>query len=228
MKLSVVVSKELSSEQKVRKPKVLIVFYSLYGHLLPMAEAVAKGVENSGGEVVLRQVEEVIPRKRWTDSIKTAKVKMKHIKDADPYRDLKEVDGIIVGGPGRFGTIATQMKTFWDQTSQAWAEGVLNGKPAGVFGSTATQHGGNEMSLISMIITLMHHGCVIVGLPFNEKSNSEGIRTIDEISGGTPYGASTISGPLGERLPSQNELALASLLGETVTNAARKLMINLQ
>lgn len=218
------VAQDVSLKQTVRKPKILILFYSLYGHLLPMAEAVAKGVETSGGEVLLRQVAEVIPKKNWTVAIKEAKQSMSKIKFADPDSDLHDIDGVIVGGPVRYGTISAQMKTFWDQTSQAWSEGALNGKPAGVFGSTATQHGGNEMGLLAMIITLLHHGCFIVGLPFNEKTNSIGLRTIDEMSGGTPYGPTTISGPMGEREPSQNELALARLLGETVTGAAKKLM----
>lgn len=225
MKSTEKAAQEVSLKQRVRKPKILILFYSLYGHTLPMAEAVAKGVEISGGEVIFRQVDEVIPKKNWTAAIKQAKKQMSSIKIADPYEDLKGIDGIIVGGPVRFGTISAQMKAFWDQTSDAWSDGVLNGKPAGVFGSTATQHGGNEVGLVTMIFTLMHHSCYIVGLPFSEKTNSSGLRTVDEVSGGSPYGPTTITGPMGERLPSQNELTLARILGETVTSVASKLMV---
>ncbi|MDO8511746.1 MAG: NAD(P)H:quinone oxidoreductase [bacterium] len=224
MKFTKKVAQNVLLKQEVRNPKILVLFYSLYGHMLPMAEAVAKGVEISGGEVIFRQVDEVIPKKKWTTAMKQAKKQMSKIAIADPYDDLKDIDGVIVGGPVRYGTISTQMKAFWDQTSQAWSEGVLNGKPAGVFGSTATQHGGNEVGLITMIVTLLHHGCYIVGLPFSEKTNSAGLRVVDEVSGGSPYGPTTITGPMGERSPSQNELSLARLLGETVTTAAKKLM----
>lgn len=225
MKKTESVTQNVLMKRDARKPKILVLYYSLYGHTLPMAEAVVKGVESGGGEAIFRQVEEIIPRKNWTPAIKAAKQQMKHIPVADPYRDLTGIDGLIIGGPVRFGTISTQMKAFWDQTSQAWSEGVLNGKPAGVFGSTATQHGGNEVGLVTMIVTLLHHGCYIVGLPFSEKTNSAALRTIDEVSGGTPYGPTTITGASGERSPSQNELALARLLGETVTAAAIKLKI---
>jgi len=225
MKSTVKTAHDASLKQRVRKPKILVLFYSLYGHVLPMAEAVAKGVEISGGEVILRQVDEVIPKKNWTPAIKLAKKKLSKIKFADPYEDLKDIDGLIIGGPVRFGTTSTQMKAFWDQASEAWSEGVLNGKPAGVFGSTATQHGGNEVGLITMIVTLLHHGCYIVGLPFSEKTNSSGLRIVNEVSGGSPYGPTTITGPMGERLPSQNELSLARLLGETVTSVASKLIL---
>lgn len=214
-----------SVEPDTRKPKILVLFYSLYGHLLPMTQAVVRGIDVAGGEVVLRQVEEIIPKKNWTDAIKAAKKQLSKISFADPYQDLKGIDGVIVGGPVRYGTISTQMKAFWDQTSEAWSEGLLNGKPAGVFGSTATQHGGNEIGLITMIVTLLHHGCYIVGLPFNEKTNTAGLRITDEVSGGSPYGPTTITGAMGERSPSENELSLARLLGETVTVAAKKLMI---
>lgn len=224
MKFTEKVTQDVSLKQRARKPKILVLFYSLYGHMMPMAEAVARGVEISGGEVILRQVDEIIPKKNWTTAIKQAKKQMNKIKIADPYEDLKAIDGLIVGGPVRFGTVSTQMKAFWDQASQAWSEGVLNGKPAGVFGGTATQHGGNEVGLINMIVTLLHHGCYIVGLPFSEKTNSSGLRIIDEVSGGSPYGPTTITGPMGERSPSQNELSLARILGETVTTAASKLM----
>lgn len=208
----------------VKKPKILVLYYSLYGHLQPMAEAIAQGVEMSGGKPIMRQVGEMIPRKHWTTPIKVAKKKMKDVIIADPETALLDIDGIVVGSPTHFGTISSQMKIFWDQTTPALSTGVLNGKPAGVFSSSAMQHGGNEMVLIHMITMLMHHGCVIVGLSINNKIGDEGLKLVDEVSGGSPYGASTITGPLGERVPSQNELMLARMLGQNVTVAAAKLM----
>lgn len=209
----------------VKKPKILVLYHSLYGHVHIMADAVAHGVEMAGGEPVLKQVEGLIPRNLWNAPIKAAKQKMKEVPLADPETELFGIDGIVVGSPTHFGIMSAQMKVFWDQTSGALLKGALNGKPAGVFGSSAMQHGGNEMVLISMIITLLHHGCLIVGLPFEDKIGHEGLRIADEVSGGSFYGASTISGPLGERLPSKNELMLARVLGQNVTLAAAKLMV---
>ena len=208
----------------VKKPKILVLYHSIYGHVHIMADAVAHGVEMAGGEPVLRQVEGLIPPNLWNTSIRAAKKKMKEVPIADPETVLSGIDGIVVGSPTHFGIMSAQMKVFWDQTSGALVQGSLVGKPAGVFGSSAMQHGGNEMVLISMIITLMHHGCLIVGLPFEDKIGNGGLRIADEVSGGSFYGASTISGPLGERLPSKNELMLARVLGQNVTIAATKLM----
>lgn len=208
----------------IKKPKILVLYHSLYGHIHLMAEAVAQGVELGGGESIMRQVEGLIPQKLWNKPIKAAKKQMKHVPVADPESELVGIDGIIVGSPVHFGTMSAQMKVFWDQTSLALLKGSLNGKPAGVFCSSAMQHGGNEAALLSMIITLMHHGCFIVGLPFNDKMSNDGLRLVDEVSGGSFYGASTIAGPLGERLPSHNELMLARVLGQNVTVAAGKLM----
>ncbi len=213
----------VSKKRKEKKPKILVIYYSLYGHLKIMADSVVEGVKLAGGEPILKQADEIIPEKLWTEPIKKAKAKMKDVPVADPETDLKNIDGVIVGTPTRFGIVATQMKAFWDQTTNAWDAGYLIGKPAGVFTSTATQHGGQEMALLSMIVTLMHHGCVIVGLPLNGKISGEGLKNIDEVSGGSPYGASTISGEMGERLPSRNELMLARILGEHVTTNAIKL-----
>lgn len=209
----------------MKKPKILVLYHSLYGHVHIMADAVARGVEMGGGKPILRQVQGLIPRNLWNTPIKAAKREMKDIPVADPETVLEGIDGIVVGSPTHFGTMSAQMKSFWDQTSASLLKGELKGKPAGVFSSSAMQHGGNEMVLISMIVTLMHHGCVIVGLPFEDKIGHEGLRSIDEVSGGSFYGASTISGPLGERLPSKNELMLARVLGGNVTSIAKKLMV---
>lgn len=213
-----------SLEPKIKKPKILVLYYSLYGHLSLLADAISEGIELAGGEPVVRQAAEIIPEELWNDAMKHAKKKMKKIPIADPEHDLENVDGVVLGSPTRFGGMAVQIKAFLDQTSAALSKGYLAGKPAGVFTSSSTQHGGNETTLIGMIVSLMHHGCVIVGLPFNELVSSEGLKTVEEVSGGSPYGASTITGQMGERLPSRNELMLARSLGQYVTLTASKLM----
>lgn len=215
------------TDMQEKRPKILILFYSLYGHILPLAEAAKVGVEVGGGEVIFKQVKEIIPRKNWSDSVISAKNRMKAIPFADPYLDLKNIDGIIVGSAGRYGSAATQMRAFWDETHRAWAEGLLNGKPAAVFGSTATQHGGHEFLLLNLITTLLSHGCMIVSAPFGEKSTGGNlIRQIEKVSGGTPFGASTITGELGERKPSIGELELSKNLGQSVALVAKKLLNN--
>jgi len=201
------------------KPRILILFYSMYGHVFRMANAVAEGVRQEGGEPILKQVAELVPEERWDKSIRRAKESMKHIPVADPQADLKGIDGVIVGTPTRFGNMSSQMRNFWDQTGGDWANGTLIGKPAAVFTSTGTQHGGQETTIISTMITLLHHGCVLVGLPYSFKDQM----TLKEISGGSPYGASTIAGTMGERMPTANELRIAKGLGKHVTTIARKL-----
>lgn len=201
------------------KPKILILFYSMYGHIFEMANAVAEGVREAGGEAIIKQVAELIPEKFWNENIKKAKKLMKDIPVANPREDLGEIDGIVVGTPTRFGNMCAQMRNFWDQTSGDWIKGTLIGKPAAVFTSSATQHGGQETTIISSMITLLHHGCVLVGLPYSFKEQM----TLEEISGGSPYGASTIAGGMGERMPSTNELKMAKDLGRHLTNIAKKL-----
>lgn len=201
------------------KPRILILFYSMYGHVFRMAKAVAEGVRQGGGEPILKQVAELVPEERWDKSIRRAKGSMKHIPVADPQADLKGIDGVIVGTPTRFGNMSSQMRNFWDQTGGDWANGTLIGRPAAVFTSTGTQHGGQETTIISTMITLLHHGCVLVGLPYSFKDQM----SLKEISGGSPYGASTIAGTMGERMPTANELRMAKGLGKHVTTIARKL-----
>jgi NAD(P)H dehydrogenase (quinone) len=203
-----------------KKPKILIIFYSMYGHIYTMANSVMEGVKEAGGEPILRQVEELLPEEHWGDNVKNAKEMMKEIPVADPRNDLKDIDGLIVGTPTRFGNMTSQMRNFWDQTGGEWANGTLIGKPASVFTSTATQHGGQETTIITTDITLLHHGCIIVGLPYS----NQGLSKIKEMSGGSPYGPSTITGGNGERMPSENELELAKALGEHLTEIAKKLM----
>lgn len=192
----------------------------MYGHIFKMVEAVAEGVKEAGGEPIIRQVAELIPEEKWSENMKKAKEAMKNIPVADPKKDLKGIDGLIVGTPTRFGNMCAQMRNFWDQTSQDWAEGMLIGKPAAVFTSSATQHGGQETTIISTMITLLHHGCILVGLPYSFKEQM----TLEEVTGGSPYGASTISGGMGERGPSKLELKMAEDLGRHLTEVAKKLM----
>lgn len=203
------------------KLRILVVFYSMYGHIYRMAEAVAEGVREAGGEPILKQVAELVPEEFWNEEVKKAKKLMKDIPIVDPRRDLEGIDGVIVGTPTRFGNMCAQMRNFWDQTGGAWMRGVLIGKSAAVFASSNTQHGGQETTIVSTHLTLLHHGCVIVGLPYSFKEQM----IMEEITGGSPYGASTIAGggPPYTRMPSTNELQLAKSLGKHLTTIARKL-----
>ncbi len=206
---------------KGKKPKILVLFYSMYGHIFRMAKAVVEGVQEAGGEPILKQVAELVPEESWTEDIKRIKELMTNIPVADPRQDLKEIDGVVVGTPTRFGNMCAQMRNFWDETGGAWMYGTLIGKPAAVFTSSNTQHGGQETTIISTHLTLLHHGCVIVGLPYSFKEQM----TMEEITGGSPYGASTIAGggPPYERMPSANELKIAKGLGKHLTTFAKKL-----
>jgi NAD(P)H:quinone oxidoreductase type IV len=203
------------------KPKILVVFYSMYGHIFRMAKAVGEGVREAGGEPILKQVGELVPEKSWSEDMRKAKEEMKDVSVADPRKDLEGIGGVIVGTPTRFGNMCAQMRNFWDQTGGVWMQGSLIGKPAAVFTSSNSQHGGQETTLISTHLTLLHHGLVIVGLPYSFKEQM----TMEEISGGSPYGASTVAGrgPPYSRMPSANELTLAKGLGKHLTTIARKL-----
>jgi NAD(P)H dehydrogenase (quinone) len=198
---------------------VLILYYSSYGHIEAMARAVAQGAaEVAGAEVAVKRVPELVP-----DDV-AAKAGVKLVQDA-PFADPNELgdyDAIIVGAPTRFGNMAAQMRNFLDQTGPLWAKGALVGKVGAAFTSTASQHGGQETTLVSMHATLLHHGMVIVGLPYSFAGNTE----MGEISGGTPYGASTIAGADGSRRPSANELAGARFQGRHVAEIAAKLSAN--
>jgi NAD(P)H dehydrogenase (quinone) len=202
------------------KPRILIIFYSMYGHIFQMANAVTKGIEEGGGQVILKQVAEIMPEEHWDDNVRKAKETMKDIPVADPRRDLKGIDGLIIGTPTRFGNMTSQMRNFWDQTGEDWMKGTIIGKPAAVFTSSATQHGGQETTIVSTMLTLLHHGCVLVGFPYSFKEQM----TLEEITGGSPYGVSTIAGPQGERMPSANELKMAKDLGKYLTMIAKKLV----
>ena len=200
--------------------KVLIVYYSMYGHIHRMAEAIAEGVRSvSGAEVVLRRVPETLP----SDVLKKmGAVEAQKAMAAVPICSVEELasaDAVIFGTPTRFGNMCGQMRQFLDATGQLWSQGALIGKVGSVFASSATQHGGQESTILSFHITLLHQGFVIVGLPYS----FQGQMRVDEITGGSPYGASTIASGTGERMPSENELEAARFQGRHVATIAAKL-----
>ncbi len=197
-------------------PKILVLYYSSYGHVETMARAVAEGASSvEGAEVAVKRVPELVPE------AVARQAGMKVAQDAriaDPG-ELSDYDAVIVGTPTRFGNMAAQMRNFWDQTGPLWGRGALVGKVGSAFTSTASQHGGQEMTLTSVHTTLLHHGMIIVGLPYSWAGNAQ----MEEISGGTPYGASTIAGADGSRQPSANELEGARFQGRHVATIAAEL-----
>jgi NAD(P)H dehydrogenase (quinone) len=199
---------------------IQVVFYSMYGHLYQMAEAVAAGArEVQGAEVTLHQVPEVVPVEALERTgAKAARQAFAHIPVAVLDR-LAEADAIIFGTPTRFGNMCAQMRNFLDQTGRLWVQGSLVGKVGSVFASTGTQHGGQETTLTSFHTTLFHLGMVVVGVPYAETR----LTKMDEITGGTPYGATTLAGSDGSRQPSGNERAIARYQGRHVAQIARKL-----
>jgi NAD(P)H:quinone oxidoreductase type IV len=200
--------------------KVKVVFYSMYGHIYRMAEAVAAGArEVDGAKVELLQVPELVPDAALEKSgAKKARQAFAHVPVAK-VTDLADADAIIFGTPTRYGNMCAQMRNFLDQTGGLWAQNALVGKVGSVFTSSNTQHGGQETTIISFHSTLLHLGMIIVGLPYSETRQS----IMDEITGGSPYGASTIAGADGSRLPSENELAMARFQGRHVATIAKKL-----
>src|SRR4030042_6581914 len=199
-------------------PKILILFYSLYGHIYELVKSAAEGIREAGGEPILRKAAELISEKNYDEYARKFHESIKDIQTADPKKDLKEIDGLILATPTRYGNMTAQMKFFIDQTVEDWLKGTLIGKPASIITSSATQHGGQESTIISSMIPLLHQGCIIVGLPY---SYADQMR-IDEITGGSPYGVSTIAGGRGERMPSENELAGARFQGKHVAMIASK------
>lgn len=200
--------------------KVQVVFYSMYGHVYKMAQAVAEGAKQvPGSEVSLYQVAEIVP-----DDIlekygaKAARAGFAQVPVAKPDQ-LADAHAIIFGTPTRFGNMAAQMRNFLDQTGPLWMKGALVGKVGSVFASTGTQHGGQETTITSFHTTLLHHGMVIVGVPYTEPA----LMNMSEISGGTPYGSTTLAGADGARQPTENELKLARYQGKHVAEIASKL-----
>lgn len=195
--------------------KVLVLYYSTYGHIETMAQAVAEGARATGAQVDVKRVPETVP----AEIAKSAHFKLDQAAPVATVAELEGYDAIIVGAPTRYGRMPSQLAAFLDQTGGLWARGALNGKVGGAFTSTATQHGGQEVTLFSIITNLMHFGMVIVGLPYS----FQGQTTLDEIVGGSPYGASTIAGGQGQRAPSAIELDGARYQGQLIAETANKL-----
>lgn len=198
-------------------PKLLVLYYSSYGHVERMAEAVAEGARSvTNVEVDLKRVPELVP----DDVARGAGMKLDQVAPMCDPNELGQYDAIIVGTGTRFGNMAAQMRNFWDQTGALWGQGALIGKVGSAFTSTASQHGGQETTLTSIHTTLLHHGMIIVGLPYSFAGNT----IMTEISGGTPYGATTITGSDGSRMPSDNELEGARFQGRHVAEIATALV----
>lgn len=202
--------------------KINVIFHSLYGHVYKMAEAIAEGAgEVEGAEVGLYQVEETLgPEILGEMGAMSSKNSFEHVPVAT-VENLEEADAIIFGTPTRYGMMTAQMRTFMDSTGGIWAKGALIGKVGSVFTSSATQHGGQESTILSFHTTLLHHGMVIVGVPYSETRQT----ILNEITGGSPYGASTIAGNGPDtRHPSENELGIAHFQGRHVAEIAKKLV----
>ncbi|MFG1241385.1 NAD(P)H:quinone oxidoreductase [Xanthobacter sp. V7C-4] len=195
--------------------KVLVLYYSAYGHIEQMAEAAAAGAREAGATVDIKRVPDLVPE----EVAKSAHFKLDQKAPIATVAELAEYDAIIVGVGTRFGRMASQMANFLDQAGGLWARGALNGKVGGAFTSTATQHGGQEVTLFSIITNLMHFGMVIVGLDYGYGAQM----TLDEVTGGSPYGATTITGGDGSRQPSTIELDGARYQGKKIAETAIKL-----
>jgi len=195
--------------------KVLVLYYSSYGHIETMANAIAAGARSTGATVDVKRVPETAP----LEIAKAAHFKLDQTAPVAAIEDLGNYDAIIVGTPTRFGRMSSQMASFLDQAGGLWMRGALNGKVGGAFTSTASQHGGQEVTLFSIITNLLHFGMTIIGLPYS----FQGQMTLDEIVGGSPYGATTIAGGTGQRQPSAIELQGAEHQGMLIAQAAQKL-----
>ena len=197
-------------------PKILVLYHSTYGHVEAMAQAVAEGAGAvEGATVDIKRVPELVPE----ELAKKSGYRLDQEAPIAKVDDLAGYDAVIVGAGTRYGTAASQMRNFLDQTGGLWAKGALVGKVGSAFASTATQHGGQETTLIGLIQTLLHHGMVVAGLPYAWEGQSR----IDEVTGGSPYGATTITGGDGSRMPSDNELDGARWQGRYVAETAKKL-----
>ena len=195
--------------------KVLVLYYSSYGHVETLADAIAEGARSTGATVDVKRVPETVPE----EVAKAAYFKLDQQAPVATVAELANYDAIIVGTPTRFGRVTSQMAAFLDQAGGLWMSGALNGKVGGAFTSSASQHGGQETTLFSIITNLLHFGMTIVGLPYSH----QGQMTLDEIVGGAPYGSTTIAGGQGQRQPSAIELAGARHQGELIAKTANKL-----
>lgn len=198
--------------------KVLVVFYSMTGNVAKLAKAVAEGAESvPDTEVRVRQVEELVPEEKFNDVMKKVKEDLKDIPIAT-MDDLEWADGIAFGTPTRYGNMSAQLKQFIDRTGDLWLRGALINKVAGMFTSTSTQHGGQETTILTSMVPFFHLGMIVVGIPYSE----QGLFSIDPASGGSPYGASSISGPMADRSPVENDLTIARALGKRIAEIAKK------
>lgn len=196
--------------------KVLVLYYSMYGHVEALAKAIAEGARSvEEVEVTVKRVPELMPE----EVARKAGAKLDQEAPIASVDELPDYDAILFGTPTRFGNMCAQMRNFLDQTGKLWLRGALIGKVGSVFTSTATQHGGQETTIASFHTTLLHHGMVIVGVPYS----CQALLNMDEITGGTPYGASTLAGTDGSRRPSENELAIARFQGQHVAKIAKQL-----
>lgn len=195
--------------------RILVLYYSMYGHVETMAEAVAEGARGEGADVIIKRVPELVPE----EVARKAGAKLDQPAPIATVDELAGYDAIIFGTPTRFGNMCAQMRNFLDQTGRLWLSGGLAGKVASVFTSTATQHGGQETTITSFHSTLLHQGMVIVGVPYT----CQALLNMNEITGGSPYGAGTLAGGDGSRQPSENELEIARFQGRHVAEVARKL-----
>jgi len=201
------------------QPKIMVLYYSMFGNTFLMSKAVVEGIEQAGGKAILRTVPELLPESviEGDERIKKAKRMQKDVGVAKLV-ELEDIDGIILGSPTRFGNMCAQLRNFLDQTGQLWMKGSLIDKPAGVFCCTATIHGGQETTLISMMFTLIHHGAIIVGIPYSVKELRESQR------GGSPYGPTAVVGDLGDQSPTETDLKIARELGKRVTRIAKEFL----
>jgi NAD(P)H dehydrogenase (quinone) len=195
--------------------KILVLYYSSYGHVEQMAHAVAEGARAAGADVAVKRVPELVPE----DVARKSGYKLDQAAPVATVAELADYDAIIFGAGTRFGVVASQMRNFIDQTGGLWAKGALAGKVGSVFTASATQHGGQESTILTMLPTLMHHGMVVVGLPYTFADQTR----LDEVLGGSPYGAATITGGDGSRRPSEIELAAARYQGRHVAQIADRL-----
>ncbi len=201
------------------KTKVLVVFYSMTGNVAKLAEAVAEGAKSvPDTEVRMRQVEELVPKEKWNDVMKKVKEELKDIPVAT-MDDLEWADGIAFGTPTRYGNMSAQMKEYIDQTGGLWQRGALENKVASIFTSTSTQHGGQETTQITSMVPLFHLGMIVVGIPYSEQR----LFKMELVGGGSPYGASSVSGPMADRPPTEDDLEIAKTLGRRIAGIAKKI-----
>jgi NAD(P)H dehydrogenase (quinone) len=200
--------------------KILVVYYSMYGHVFRMAQAVAKGAAEAGVEVLLRRTEELdlVKRRAETDPYIKAAMDAQQDVPVCTLDDLRSADGVLFGSPTRFGNMTAQMKLLFDGMGGLWGKGEMEGKPAGVFTSTATTHGGQETTLFTMYAPIVHLGMILVGIPYSTPGLAH-----TAAEGASPYGASTIAGPTGQLQPTDNDLRFAGVLGKRVAEVTKKL-----